>query len=260
MTLSGTADAEALWEDQLQSKLKTMIQDVGLPTAAANRLFVFISNGCLPFPQQADEAIGNLIAATKAVRELDGQRSIDPRRLKRFDDIIRSFVGLRSLMDTLRSMDIVPQADKNNERRPSTTMRVSLPHAIYLDLGLRQKRRHYSQFYFQAIVLPQTSAKIPSKGSFAKDSPPKDHGGHGAKIAEGGRYDDLVRRYRPPGNFGSALFTFYTNTPIPSVRNHTHVLNPIGLYECICGPFLTQSFAVCHVLPPQFDSCRQSRQ
>jgi len=37
----------------------------------------------------------------------------------------------------------------------------------------------------------------------------------GVKVAEGGRYDDLVRKNRPPGNFGSALFTFYTNASIP---------------------------------------------
>ena len=39
--------------------------------------------------------------------------------------------------------------------------------------------------------------------------------GKGIKVAEGGRYDDLVRKSRPPGNFGSALFNAYTTAPIP---------------------------------------------
>ena len=38
------------------------------------------------------------------------------------------------------------------------------------------------------------------------------------KVAEGGRYDDLVRHFRPPGNFGSSEFDRSTAAPIPTVR------------------------------------------
>ena len=30
------------------------------------------------------------------------------------------------------------------------------------------------------------------------------------RVAEGGRYDDLVRHFRPPGNFGSIVTDRYT--------------------------------------------------
>ena len=41
--------------------------------------------------------------------------------------------------------------------------------------------------------------------------------GRGIKVAEGGRYDDLVRRYRPPGNFGSAIFNHYTTVILSTI-------------------------------------------
>ena len=37
----------------------------------------------------------------------------------------------------------------------------------------------------------------------------------GIKVAEGGRFDELVRRTRPPGNFGTSLTNEYTTARIP---------------------------------------------
>mmetsp|Transcript_32678 Transcript_32678/g.49250 ORF Transcript_32678/g.49250 Transcript_32678/m.49250 type:complete len:460 (-) Transcript_32678:268-1647(-) len=39
--------------------------------------------------------------------------------------------------------------------------------------------------------------------------------GKGVKFAEGGRYDDLVRRFRPPGNFATSQVNQYASAPIP---------------------------------------------
>jgi histidyl-tRNA synthetase len=61
--------------------------------------------------------------------------------------------------------------------------------------------------FFQAILLQddffeQKEKKDPAKGRHS-------YGGKGSRIAEGGRYDDLVRRFRPPGNFGSVSRSKY---------------------------------------------------
>jgi hypothetical protein len=77
-----------------------------------------------------------------------------------------------------------------------TTDPVNRPLYISLDLGLRQRRKHYhGQLLFQCIALPDNYF----------DSPPGDNSGETnesilapsggcLKIAEGGRYDDLVSK------------------------------------------------------------------
>ncbi len=67
--------------------------------------------------------------------------------------------------------------------------------------------------FFQAILLQddffeQKEKRDPTKGRHS-------YGGKGSRIAEGGRYDDLVRRFRPPGNFGSAIVDSYTGAKVP---------------------------------------------
>lgn len=81
---------------------------------------------------------------------------------------------------------------------------------ISLDLGLRQLRKHYhGHIFYQAIMLPNDISTFRRSDalSAAKDE--------GIKIAEGGRYDDLVRRFRPPGNFATSQVDQYTSASIP---------------------------------------------
>jgi len=67
--------------------------------------------------------------------------------------------------------------------------------------------------FFQAILLQDDffadkEGKDATKGKHA-------YGGKGSRIAEGGRYDDLVRQFRPPGNFGSVQLDSYTAASVP---------------------------------------------
>lgn len=67
--------------------------------------------------------------------------------------------------------------------------------------------------FFQAILLQddffeEKEKKEPAKGKHVL-------GGKGSRIAEGGRYDDLVRQFRPPGNFGSVQINEYTAANVP---------------------------------------------
>ena len=67
--------------------------------------------------------------------------------------------------------------------------------------------------FFQAILLQDDffadkEGKDATKGKHA-------YGGKGSRIAEGGRYDNLVRQFRPPGNFGSVQLDSYTAASVP---------------------------------------------
>ena len=67
--------------------------------------------------------------------------------------------------------------------------------------------------FFQAILLQDDFFDNSEKNEATKVR--HAHGGKGSRIAEGGRYDDLVRQFRPPGNFGSIQLDSYTGARVP---------------------------------------------
>ena len=78
-------------------------------------------------------------------------------------------------------------AGKDKPQMPSEN--ISCPAYISIDIGLRQKRAHYSgRLYFQAILLQDDFFQNGEKTTNKK------YGGKGTRLAEGGRYDDLVRQ------------------------------------------------------------------
>ena len=115
----------------------------------------------------------------------------DARRLKRFDDVGRSLKGLKALGDLLSSIGIapcfgVPRVDQDSKSR------LNRPLYISLDLGLRQRRKHvHGLVLFQGIMIPDDyfehhDGQFESNDGFISPS------GRGSRIAEGGRYDELV--------------------------------------------------------------------
>ena len=122
---------------------------------------------------------------------------------------------MSTLIQTLHSVGI-----RTMFGRKESSSRLNQPLFVSIDLGLRQKRKHYhGQVLFHGIALPVDYFEQIGVTIDAQDS--SDvllSSGKAFKIAEGGRFDDLVRKSRPPGNFGSALFHEYTAASIPKVR------------------------------------------
>eukprot|EP00551_Chaetoceros_affinis_P010160 CAMPEP_0203676654 /NCGR_PEP_ID=MMETSP0090-20130426/25266_1 /ASSEMBLY_ACC=CAM_ASM_001088 /TAXON_ID=426623 /ORGANISM="Chaetoceros affinis, Strain CCMP159" /LENGTH=499 /DNA_ID=CAMNT_0050543261 /DNA_START=480 /DNA_END=1982 /DNA_ORIENTATION=+ len=113
-------------------------------------------------------------------------------------------------------MDLLGLSPSYHNKGPDNTEYLP-PSYISLDLGMRQRQKQFQgQLYFQAILLPDDCEDEPAK--FDKNdlllsgaSNPQ----QAIKIAEGGHYEELVRKFRPPGNFGSIQLDKYTSAPIP---------------------------------------------
>jgi hypothetical protein len=205
-------DAEISQMDLLESHLKALIEN-GLPRGAAQRLHLVLSSGCCPLPTNLDEAVEALLRAVGNLRLLDANSISDPRRLKRYDDIGRSAKHVKNLSKVLNLIGVSPHLNRNQHSGPDFPENgqhpsISRPMYICLDLGLRERRQTFSLLYFQALLIPPSALHANGRTRAGEYD-------GGVKVAEGGRYDDLVRKYRPPGNFGSTLLSFYTSAPIP---------------------------------------------
>mmetsp|Transcript_23314 Transcript_23314/g.33919 ORF Transcript_23314/g.33919 Transcript_23314/m.33919 type:complete len:642 (+) Transcript_23314:278-2203(+) len=211
----------AFVQSDLDRLLEYAMKRQELPRDAANRLRNFLSHGCLPLPANFDEALDALQEASRKLRLRDAAEGKgDTRRSKRFDDVTRGIRSLKQLSIAMRSLGIIPllESSKNSQKYfdDNADMRLRQPAFILIDLGLRQRRKHINgQLLFQAIMLPDDYFDLYFQYKIENIDTMVASGGCGVKVAEGGRYDDLVRKFRPPGNFGSAQFDQYTAAPIP---------------------------------------------
>lgn len=176
------------WLD-FKTQIEAAVKSQVLPKSAAKRLKVFLASGCSPLPANIVEALDMILFATDKVRLLDGKnQATDPRRLKRYEEIARIVKSLKNLVQLMTSMGIGPVFGSSNE---VTSNVASRPLYLALDLGLRQKRKHFNgQLFFQAIVLPDNFFDTDPSEQDTKNR--KSILGLGSKVAEGGRYDDLV--------------------------------------------------------------------
>lgn len=205
-------ETERSRSDELERQVAALVEE-GLPRPAAQRLRLFLSSGCCPLPTNLSDASDALLRAVVNLRQLETNINTDPRRWKRYDDIGRSVKHLKNLNKVLLAIGVSPYLNGSHHFHNDTAElnqhpHISRPLYICLDLGLRQRRQIYSLLHFQALMIPPSLLHSSSKLT-------EGHSDVGIMVAEGGRYDDLVRKYRPPGNFGSALLSFYTNASIP---------------------------------------------
>ena len=200
--------------EMLASSLKNATEKHGLPEPSAARLSMFIGNGCLPLPVDITEALETITLSLSKLRQEETPGVTDPRRFRRFDDAGKSLKHLLNLVQLLYSIGVGPLfGSRDNEAI------LSRPLYISLDLGLRQRRDHYHGYtLYQCIALKDDYFDDIVTVDPENETNDTILSGSAMKIAEGGRYDDLVRRYRPPGNFGSTLLNHYTAAPIPKVR------------------------------------------
>lgn len=195
--------------EMLEKQLREAVANHGLPVVASEKLKDFIES-CFPLPPVVGDAIECLKKAISTLRTTNSASGkTEPRRMKRFEDAAKGLRVLKDLIDTLCSLQLEPLIDSNKSSDvPGRPLYVSI------DLGLRQRRKHYhGGIIFQCIALSSTCFEDVDYDEH-NDSLTSSMG-RGVKLAEGGDFSDLVRKYRPPGNFGSALFNVYTTAPTP---------------------------------------------
>ena len=166
----------------LEELLEKAIDEHGVPKAAASRLRVFLYAGCSPMPLDLSAAIDALEGATKKLRSMDDPRQHTTRRNKRYEDVARGLRAMRNLNSAMMDLDIIPTRHEQDAEA-----RFQSPAYVSLDLGMRQRLKHYhGHVFFQAILLPEDLESIMSNDALLAG------GGRGIKVAEGGRYDELV--------------------------------------------------------------------
>jgi hypothetical protein len=173
--------------EHLERLLEDAVSNHGLPTAAANRLRVFITKGCMPLPCNVAEALDKLQSAVSYLRSTDKEAKVDARRMKRYEDSFKILKSLKMLTANLDALGVAPLF--GNQRGAGG---VNRPLYVSFDLGLRQRRKHYhGQILFQCIALPDNYfddlSNFDDHNDFVISA-----SGPGIKLAEGGRYDDLV--------------------------------------------------------------------
>ena len=204
--------SEASQVQEARLVLDDAVRNHGMPKAAAEKLLVFV-RACLPLHSDIHSSVESLKRAIGTLRGLEQSR-IEPRKMKRFEDAAKSLKTVKDLIDVLGSLDIGPKlgfAENGGDEQRSR----SRPLYISLDLGLRQRRRHYhGGIIYQCICLPENYFRDMADSEESHETLIFSTG-RGTKVAEGGNYSELVRKNRPPGNFAAAFVNHYTTAPIP---------------------------------------------
>ena len=186
------------FEVALESLLNDAVLNHDLPKRAAEALQLFVTH-LHPLPHNVQAAIEKLKTGIAAIKRVD--LGTDHRRAKRFEDAAKALRSVRDVVDVLGSLNIEPllaMPSVGSARIDS----VSRPLYCSLDIGLRQRRKHYhGGIVYQCIVLPNLNdLEVGDYNEHLLSS------GKGIKVAEGGNYSDLVRKFRPPGDFaGTAI-------------------------------------------------------
>ncbi|KAL9183928.1 hypothetical protein ACHAXT_002014 [Thalassiosira profunda] len=178
----------------------------GLPKRSARRLNTFLRSFLTPHVD-ATKALDAMYEAMKKLHHGDVNSSggDEIKRLSKscFMEAIRCINELRGLLKALSTLGIATASDLSATKYNDNHFGGNLSHPAYIsiDLGLRQKRQHYSGgMLFQAVLLKDDFFAGEGERSANKLSPV---GGKGTRVAEGGRYDDLVRSFSSiqVGNF-----------------------------------------------------------
>jgi len=199
--------------EKLEEFLTTASTHHGLTSSVATKIRILLKN-CMPLPTNISKAVKVLKTSLVSLSKNRDEKEPDTRWFKRVKDIERILNHIENLTKTLHSVGVIPTSNSPVEGN-STNSGYNCPLLISLDLGLRQRRQHYhGQLLYQCIAIQSNyfeNCHSIEKELFISNDTLLSSSGEGIKIAEGGRYDDLVRKSRPPGNFGSK----YTTASIP---------------------------------------------
>jgi len=145
----------------------------------------------------------------------DFRKAIDPdlekgsKQAKIYESCYRAIRGLRKFLHALEENNLFSCESLNDNAESSSSNLYDCPDCIIFDFFEQRQRHFHGGLYFQAFF---TTISDDSLEATANNLGQRKR----AKLfAEGGRFDDLVRKYRPPGNFGSSISNLYTTAPIP---------------------------------------------
>lgn len=161
---------------------------------------VFVTSSLVPLPPILlilDHAVLDVIfESTKRMHNADMNSSNHSEEVKRlskncFSEALRCISQIRQLLRAIEAFGI-NTVSKFKRPQDFPQKNVSYPAYISIDLGLRQRRNHFSgRLYFQALLLQNDFFR-----SDGDDNVSRIIDGKGTRIAEGGRYDNLVRQVR----------------------------------------------------------------
>lgn len=186
----------------IDSSLRQICEEEEIPVQSIQAFSSFLKSSC-PFPSDIREA---LVSVEKSILLLRTDAShTEHRRIKRFEDAVRQLRYMHDLVATMLALDMFEQKDAHGDAIDSQ------PIGILLDLGLRQRRKHYhGGTIFHYIVLPECPVS-----DIAKSREQSGISRRGIRVAEGGNFSSLVRQYRPPGNFAAFAANHYAAARIP---------------------------------------------
>lgn len=208
----------------IDKALESAVEHNNLPRRCVKRLRVFLSHLLLP-QLDPNRALDDIVTAVRKIHNADmnSNHNEEMKRLSSncFREAMRCMNQLRRLLTAMEALGVTIASKQNgNDLHIGSQTNLSHPAYIAIDLGLRQKKKHYSgRLYFQVILLQsdffQNDDKSTSNPILTE---------RGIRIAEGGRYDDLVRYFRPPGNFGTLPFcaglTIFVGKMIERIYNN----------------------------------------
>jgi len=204
----------------IDKALESSVEHNNLPRRSVKRLRVFLSHLLLP-QLDPNRALDDIVTAVRKIHNADmnSNHNEEMKRLSSncFREAMRCVNQLRRLLTAMEALGVTIASKQNGNN--TLQKNLSYPAYIAIDLGIRQKKKHYSgRLYFQAILLQSDffhDDKSTSNPILTE---------RGIRIAEGGRYDDLVRYFRPPGNFGTLPFcaglTIFVRKMIERIYNN----------------------------------------
>ncbi len=167
--------------------LDRLIDSTNLPKKSSRRLRQFLLHGSLPYPVDANKALDIIYDSARKIHSADINSSKFPENIKlsskrSFDAISRCINHVRYLLKSIDAMGVFTSASRRNTIQ--NVKNFSLPCYISIDLGLRQKRRHYDgQLFYQCILLRDNffdeATNCPDSMTNALSK--------GVRLAEGGR-------------------------------------------------------------------------
>jgi len=226
--------------------IKNATVNHGLTEESAGRLRLFLSYGCLPLPVVLTRALDAVSEATRRMKLIDSKNESAGRRVRRAYVAIDEEVGhlrrLADAMDVVGTASLMDRAVACDDGDGGVASGVVPPAYVSLDLGLRQRQRHYhGDLVYQAILLPDDVFAARRGGEGVDNVATMLHrNGIGVKVAEGGRFDSLIRKFRPPGNFTSSQYYSVATFPIAAgvrvlIGKFVERLYVGSLRDSVCG-------------------------
>jgi len=150
---------------------------------SAERLRVLFEGNLLPLAEDPDAALRSIEeSAYRVKKSYERGGEVAPKKvvkaLQRCKVCIQNLQKLLVLCK-MGGVDLSGRSDSGENFSPSV---------VTFDLGMRQKEKHYDGGLYYQSVLFSSSRKKSLNVCFNE----------GLRVCEGGRYDDLVGKYRPP--------------------------------------------------------------